>query len=194
MRGRPAVPRIGTLGAAVLGVTGLGVAWLTGCSAASGSSAAAQAPANTTATANATAAAAANGTAKAAGTAKATSPGTAPRAPVDRYMPALLVVRGTFEESGGPLRTGETSPPVMPLAGVVTFRDSGGDALNVTVGASGKFSVNLAPGGYTVTGRSKSIGQQNADGSVSDPPCSSPLTLTVRPGTQAHVTVVCPIP
>jgi hypothetical protein len=107
---------------------------------------------------------------------------------------ALMAVRGTFEEKGGPMQPGKTSPPVMPLSGVVTFRDSGGDALNVTVGASGKFSVNLAPGSYTVTGRSKSIGQQNADGTVSHPPCSSPLTLTVRPGTQAHVTVVCLIP
>ena len=188
MRRRPAVPRIGALGVAVLGVTGLGIAGLTGCSAASSSSAAAEAPASATATAAATATA--SGTAKA----KATPTGTASRAPVDRYMAALLAVHGTFEEKGGPVQPGKTSPPVKPLAGVVTFRDSGGDALNVTVGASGKFSVNLAPGSYTVTGRSKSIEQQNADGSYSDPPCSSPLTLTVRPGTPAQVTVECLIP
>ena len=185
MRRRQAMPRIGALGVVVLGVTGLGITGLTGCSAASSTSTAAQA----TATAKATAA----GTATA--TAKATATGTAPRAPVDRYMPALLAVRGTFEEKGGPVQPGKASPQVRPLSGVVTFRDSEGNALDVTVGASGKFSVNLAPGGYTVTGRSKSIGQQNAaDGSMSYPPCSSPLTLTVRPGTQARVAVVCLIP
>jgi len=182
MRRRPAVPRIGALGVAVLGVTGLGITGLTGCSAASSSSAAAEAPVT------------AKATGTAAATAKATPTGTASRAPVDRYMAALLAVHGTFEEKGGPVQPGKTSPPVMPLAGVVTFRDSGGDALNVTVGASGKFSVNLAPGSYTVTGRSKSIEQQNADGSYSDPPCSSPLTLTVRPGAPAQVTVECLIP
>jgi hypothetical protein len=109
-------------------------------------------------------------------------------------MAALLAVHGTFEEMGGPMQPGKTNPPVRPLAGVVTFRDSGGDALNVTVGASGKFSLNLAPGSYQVTGRTKSIEQQNADGTYSDPPCSSPLTLTVRAGTPAHVTVVCNVP
>ena len=184
MRRRQAMPRIGALGVVVLGVTGLGITGLTGCSAASSTSTAAQATA----------------TAKAAGTATATAKATAAagrtasRAPVDRYMPALLAVRGTFEEKGGPVQPGKTSPQVRPLSGVVTFRDSGGSALNVTVGASGKFSVNLAPGSYTVTGRSKSIGQKNADGSISYPPCSSPLTLTVRPGTQARVAVMCLIP
>ena len=123
-----------------------------------------------------------------------TPTGTASKSPVDRYVPALMAVRGRFEMVGGPIQPGKTSTPVMPLSGVVTFRDSGGDALDVTVGASGTFSVNLAPGSYTVTGRSKSIEQQNADGTVSDPPCSAPLTLTVRPGTPAHVTVVCAVP
>ena len=192
MRRRPAVLRIGALAVAVLGVAGLGITGLTGCSAASSASAAASATA--TATATATAHGKAKETATATATAKATATGTVSHAPVDRSMPALLAVKGTFEEKGGPLQPGKTSPPVMPLAGVVTFRDSGGGALNVTVGASGKFSLNLAPGSYTVTGRSKSIGQKNADGTISDPPCSSPLTLTVRAGAQAQVTVVCLIP
>jgi hypothetical protein len=172
----------------VLGVTGLGVTGLTGCSAASSSSAAAQGPATATAAA----------TTKAAGTAtvsaKATHAGTSPKGPVDRYMPALDAVLGKFEMVGGPLQPGKTSTPVRPLSGVVTFSDSTGDALNVTVGTSGTFSVNLAPGSYTVTGRSKNLEQQNADGSVSDRPCSSPVKLTVRPGTRVRVTVVCAVP
>jgi hypothetical protein len=178
----------------VLGVTGLGFTGLTGCSAASSSSAAAHAPATATAaaTAGATAKATATGTATASAT--ATHTGTAPKAPVDRYMPALLAVLGKFEMVGGPLQPGKTSTPVRPLSGVVTFSDSTGDALSVTVGTSGTFSVNLAPGSYTVTGRSKNLEQQNANGTVSERPCSSPVKLTVRPGATAHVTVVCAVP
>jgi hypothetical protein len=188
MRRRPAVTRIGALGLAMLGVTGLGITGLTGCSAASSSSAPAQPHTTGTATSNETMQT--TGTA----TAAATPTGTASRGPVDRYMVALLAVRGKFEMVGGPVQPGKTSTPVRPLSGVVTFRDSGGEVLNVTVGPSGKFTLNLAPGSYTVTGRSKQIGQQNADGSVSNPTCSSAVKLTVRPGTSAHVTVVCAVP
>lgn len=173
MRRRPAVPRIGALGVAVLGVTGLGITGLTGCSGASSSGAAAQPPATGTATATA------HGTA--AATAAATPTKAVSRPPVDRYVPALLAVHGTFEASGGPVPAGKTSPPVMPVSGVITFRDSGGSALNVTVGPSGTFTVNLAPGSYTVTGRARNI----------DPLCYSPAPLTVRAGRPAHVTVVC---
>ena len=184
MRRRQAVTRMWALGLAALGVTGLGITGLTGCSAASSSSTPAQA--------HATGTARSNGAAKPTGT--ATASGTASRGPVDRYMAALLAVRGTFEMVGGPMQPGKTSTPVRPLSGVVSFRDSGGEVLNVTVGASGKFSLNLAPGSYTVTGRSKQIKQQNADGSVSERACSPAVKLTVRPGTPAHVTVVCAVP
>ena len=181
MRRRPAVTRIGALGLAALGVTGLGIAGLTGCSAASSSSPPTRPPATSTATSS--------------GTAESTATATAAATrPVDRFVAALLAVRGTFEMVGGPVQPGKTSTPVRPLSGVVTFRDSGGDLLNVTVGPTGKFSLNLAPGSYTVTGRSKQIEQQNADGSVSNPPCSPAVKLTVRPGTPAHVTVVCAVP
>lgn len=188
MRRRQAVTRMRALGLAALAVTGLGVTGLTGCSAASSSSTPAQTHATGTATSH--------GTSTTTGTAStaATPSGTGSRGPVDRYVVALLAVRGTFEMAGGPMQPGKTSTPVRPLSGVVTFRDSGGEVLNVTVGPSGKFSLNLAPGSYTVTGRSKQIQQQNADGSVSERACSPAVKLTVRPGTPAHVTVVCAVP
>jgi hypothetical protein len=116
------------------------------------------------------------------------------RPPVDRYVQALLAVQGTFEMVGGPVRPGQNSTPVRPLSGVVTFLDSSGNPLNVTVGASGKFSLNLVAGTYTVTGRTKNIEQQNPDGSVTDRPCSAPVTLKVRPGATTHVTLVCAVP
>jgi hypothetical protein len=191
MRRRPAGLGTRALGATVLGVTGLIVTGLTGCSTAT------SAVRETSGTAQAASTTAQATTATAQGTtstAAATSSATVSRAPVDRYMQALLAVRGTFEMVGGPLQPGKTSTPTRPLAGVVTFRDSGGHTLDVTVGTSGAFSVNLVAGSYTVTGRSKQIEQQNPDGSVSELPCSSPLTLTVRPGAPAHVTVVCAVP
>jgi hypothetical protein len=187
MRRRPAGLGTGALGATAIGVTWLIITGLTGCSTASSAAGAAHA---TRATAQATSGTAERTTA----TAAATPSATVSRAPVDRYMQALLAVRGTFEMVGGPLQPGKTSTPTRPLSGVVSFRDRGGHTLDVTVGASGAFSVNLVAGSYTVTGRSKQVEQQNPDGSVSELPCSSPVTLTVRPGAPAHVTVVCAVP
>lgn len=49
-----------------------------------------------------------------------------------------------------------------PLSGVVVrFKDAGGHTVDVTVGASGKFSVRLAPGTYSVAGMtSESAGRR----------------------------------
>ena len=86
---------------------------------------------------------------------------------------AQWVVDGTFETEGG---------PAHPLSGVVTFRDSTtGHTVNVTVGASGKFSLGLVAGTYTATGQTKH----------SDTPCSAPVTVTVRAGQLTRVSLVC---
>jgi hypothetical protein len=86
---------------------------------------------------------------------------------------AQWVVDGTFETEGG---------PAHPLSGVVTFRDSNtGHTVNVTVGASGKFSLGLVAGTYTTTGQTKH----------SDSPCSAPVTVTVRAGQLTRVSLVC---
>ncbi len=89
---------------------------------------------------------------------------------------AQWVVDGTFETAGGSAR---------PLSGVVTFRDSAtGHSANVTVGASGKFSLGLVAGTYTATGQA----------GHSDSPCSAPVTVTVRAGQLTRVSVVCKAP
>lgn len=86
---------------------------------------------------------------------------------------AQWVVDGTFKTEGG---------PSQPLSGVVTFRDSTtGNTANVTVGASGKFSLGLVAGTYTATGQTKH----------SDSPCSAPVTVTVRAGQLTRVSLVC---
>jgi hypothetical protein len=90
--------------------------------------------------------------------------------------PAQWVVDGIFETAGG---------SAQPLSGVVTFRDSTtGHSANVTVGASGKFSLGLAAGTYTATGQT----------GHSDSPCSAPVTVTVRAGQLTRVSLVCKAP
>jgi hypothetical protein len=90
--------------------------------------------------------------------------------------PAQWVVDGTFETVGS---------PAQPLSGVVTFRDSTtGHSVNVTVGASGKFSLGLIAGTYTATGQT---GQDFS-------PCSAPVTVTVRAGQLTRVSLSCKAP
>jgi hypothetical protein len=89
---------------------------------------------------------------------------------------AQWVVDGVFETAGGSAR---------PLSGVVTFRDSAtGHSANVTVGASGKFSLGLVAGTYTATGQT----------GHSDSPCSAPVTVTVRAGQLTRVSLACKAP
>jgi hypothetical protein len=87
--------------------------------------------------------------------------------------PAQWVVDGTLETQG---------MPVKPLAGVVTFRDSGnGHTVRVTVGASGKFSLGLVAGTYTATGQAEH----------SDSQCAAPVTFAVQAGQVTRVSLVC---
>jgi hypothetical protein len=89
---------------------------------------------------------------------------------------AQWVVDGTFETAGGSAR---------PLSGVVTFRDSTtGRTANVTVGASGKFSLGLVAGTYTATGQAGHSGTS----------CSAPVTVTVHAGQLTRVSLVCQAP
>ena len=99
-------------------------------------------------------------------------------------------VRGTFEVRGG----ASNSPPSRPLAGVVMFRDKSGRITDITAGQAGQFAGYLPAGTYTVTARTEQIRQQNPDGSFSDPPCTGPVTVTVRPGQATRVALVCYVP
>ncbi len=86
---------------------------------------------------------------------------------------AQWLVNGTFETEAG---------HAQPLSGMVTFRDrTTGHTVNVTVGASGKFSLGLVAGTYTATGQT---GHSNS-------PCSAPVTVTVRAGQLTRVSLVC---
>jgi hypothetical protein len=136
---------------------------VTGCAATASSSSTTPAAATSH---SATTATGASGTATAPPGLSGLSGGGAPG-------PAQWVVDGTFATEAS---------PAQPLSGVVTFRDSTtGHAVNVTVGASGKFSLGLVAGTYTATGQTT---QDNS-------PCSAPVTVTVRAGQLTRVPLVC---
>ena len=102
-------------------------------------------------------------------------------------------VQGTFEIEGGPMRPDGTQPPVRPLSGVVTFQDRG-TKVSVRVGKTGRFSVRLPAGSYTVSGRASSVRQQLPNGRFTNPPCSSPLTASVHAGKTDRIAVTCIVP
>jgi hypothetical protein len=97
-------------------------------------------------------------------------------------------VAGTFQEETGP--PGEAKP--WPLFGVVRFTDATGQTVSVTVGASGKFSVRLAPGIYRVEGFSSQMGLVDPHSNISQPPCDMPkLDTRVQAEKTDQVTVTC---
>jgi len=99
-------------------------------------------------------------------------------------------VLGMFEVKGGP----SGAPSTRPLSGVVMFRDKAGPTTDITAGATGHFTGNLPAGTYTVTARTEQIRQQNPNGSYSDPPCTAPMTVVVRPKQATRITLVCFVP
>ena len=125
-------------------------------------------------------------------TATGTGPGSVAVSQLDNA--GGWAVLGTFEMEGGPMRPGTSGAPVRPLSGVVMFRDKSGRTTDITAGQAGKFAGYLPAGTYTVTARTGQIRQQNPDGSVSDPPCAGPVTVTVRPGQATRVALVCFVP
>jgi hypothetical protein len=125
-------------------------------------------------------------------TANVTGPANMVTGPVGRYAPNVL---GTFEEMGGPAPSGPTAgQATRPLHGVVTFKDGDGHTTDVTVGPSGQIIARVPAGTYTVSGQTPQIEQENADGTISDPPCAGPQAVIVRPNHQALLALVCYVP
>jgi hypothetical protein len=64
-----------------------------------------------------------------------------PTAPTGTVQGRLLAYPGPMPSNG--------KPPAEPMAGTVAFTDNSGRTVTVTVGASGRFTVQLAAGTYT---------------------------------------------
>jgi hypothetical protein len=124
-----------------------------------------------------------------------TAPVAADSVPVTAHSVAASAgtVRGRYVMEGGPIDPGGSQPPARPLSGVVIFQDR--DAkVSVRAGKTGRFSVRLPAGSYTVSGRSPSIREQLPDGHVIEGRCSVPLRVSVHAGQTARITVLCAVP
>jgi hypothetical protein len=104
------------------------------------------------------------------------------------------IVTGTFTRVGGPLLPGGKQPIPVPLTGTVIFSAGHHRTLAVRIGKTGRFSVALPAGTYSVTGRSPSLGGLSASGALTGPPCGPPAPVTVASARTVHVSVVCPVP
>ena len=103
-------------------------------------------------------------------------------------------VVGTFQAEAGPISpSGQAAVWPWPLSGVVRFKDASGHAVDVTVGASGKFSVRLAPGTYSVAGVTSQFGAVDPHSGMSQPPCEMQNmdSTRVRAGQTDRITLIC---
>jgi len=103
-------------------------------------------------------------------------------------------VTGRLVMEGGPYTPGQQQPQVRPIPGTVTFTETGHRPTSIRVGTSGKFSARLAPGRYQVSGKSPRIIEVDNAGHDHELPCSQPLSVTVKAGHPAAITVACIVP
>jgi len=103
-------------------------------------------------------------------------------------------VRGKFVMDGGPLGPNGQQPRERPLPGTVTFTAKGHHSVNVRVGPTGRFVVQLLPGRYQVSGKSPRIIEVLSDGTQLVVPCSQALSVTVSANHTAIITVACLVP
>ena len=107
--------------------------------------------------------------------------------------PATGHLAGKLVMEGGPLGPGGQQPGERPMSGTVTFTAAGRQAVTVTVGSSGEFSVPLPPGLYQVSGRSPDI--MEVDGGRSrELPCSQLTPVVVTAGQTGTLTLTCIVP
>ena len=107
--------------------------------------------------------------------------------------PATGHLAGRLVMEGGPMGPRGQQPGERPIPGTVTFTAAGHRPVTVEVGASGRFSVALAPGQYQVSGRSPDIIE--VDGTTQrELPCSQPASATVTAGRTAVITLACIVP
>jgi hypothetical protein len=103
-------------------------------------------------------------------------------------------VTGKLLIEGGPIGPGGQQPGERPIPGTVTFTATGHRPVQVGVGASGRFSAWLPPGGYHVAGRSPDIETVTGSGKNLEQTCSQPLSVTVSGRHAAAISVVCIVP
>jgi hypothetical protein len=103
-------------------------------------------------------------------------------------------VTGTLLIEGGPIGPGGQQPGERPIPGTVTFTAAGHRSMSIQVGNSGTFSVRLSPGRYQISAKSPRIIEVDAAGHDHELPCSQPLSVTVKAGHPAAITIACIVP
>jgi hypothetical protein len=106
----------------------------------------------------------------------------------------LGTVTGVFHRVGGPLGPGGQQPRAVPLKGRMRFGRPGFPAVTIEVGRSGRFTAELAPGVYRVTGITPDIVEVLDNGRQLDGRCAGPRALRVRAGKTGRITVTCAVP
>ena len=102
-------------------------------------------------------------------------------------------VAGTFQGEAGPISpSGQAAVGPWPLSGAVRFTDASGHAVDVTGGASGKFSARLPPGTYSGVGVTSAFGAVDQNSGMTQAPCQMPnMSTRVRAGQTERITVTC---
>jgi hypothetical protein len=115
---------------------------------------------------------------------------------VGQQLPATGRVSGAFVREGGPLGAGGKQPPVVRLRGVITFTAAHRRTVRAQTNKRGWFSVALAPGEYSVYGKSPSIRQvgPSGRGPGHEVRCSQPYTVRVTSRHIDKIKVVCAVP
>lgn len=104
------------------------------------------------------------------------------------------VVVGKFQRVGGPLGPDGQQPPIVPLSGTLRFGVSAKHWTDVQVSPSGRFTVSLPAGTYSVRGRTPSIEEQLPSGQLLDGWCTPAVSVTVEAGQTAQITMTCNVP
>jgi hypothetical protein len=103
-------------------------------------------------------------------------------------------VTGRFVLEGGPVRPdGKTSGP-RPLPGTAEFTRAGHRPVTVQIGSSGRFSVQLPPGWYSVAERSPHMltSEGSSTRELWTPPDPSRVEVTVNNTTMITFTYAVP--
>lgn len=100
--------------------------------------------------------------------------------------PSRGTVSGHLYIIGGPLPLGAATRSPQPVTGQVVARGPAGTH-TATVGADGRYAMQLSPGTYVVTGTSPNFNSGNS-------PCPSDGKVTVVRNQTRTVDVYCQVP
>jgi hypothetical protein len=114
-----------------------------------------------------------------------------PTAPTGHPVTGHLT--GRFLMEGGPISPGGQQPGERPISGTVTFTAAGHRPITVKVGPSGRFSKELPPGSYQVSGNSPDIETVTGSGKTLEQTCGL-TSATVIASHTTSVQLVCPVP